>query len=101
VKPQVSDAEILGGAEAAKQAWTEVRGMLQTAVPDATWRLWLEPLEPRGGAGNTLYVAAPEGIRAWTERRYSSLIAEALAEYSGPFDSVCFYVPVESAGAAA
>lgn len=28
---------------------------------------------------DTLYLTAPEGIRAWAERRYSSLIAEALA----------------------
>ncbi len=31
-----------------------------------------------GARGSTLYLTAPDGIRAWVERRYSTLIAEAL-----------------------
>src|SRR4029079_14945680 len=36
----------------------------------------------------TLYLTAPEGVRAWTERRYSSLIAEALAGLDAPLREV-------------
>jgi chromosomal replication initiator protein len=39
----------------------------------------LEPLSLDGVQGGTLFLSAPEGIRAWVERRYSSLIREALA----------------------
>ena len=53
---------------------------LQGSVPESTYRLWLEPLEAAGAEGGTLFLTAPEGIRAWTERRYSSLIAEALRD---------------------
>jgi len=55
-----------------------VRVRLQASVPESTYRLWLEPLEPQGVQGETLFLSAPDGIRAWVERRYSSLIREAL-----------------------
>ncbi len=55
----------------------------RASVPESTYRLWLEPLEAAGAEGDTLYLTAPEGIRAWAERRYSSLIAEALADVDG------------------
>ena len=56
----------------------------ETSVPESTFRLWLEPLEAVGADGDTLYLTAPEGIRAWAERRYSALIAEALADCRPP-----------------
>ena len=42
------------------------------------------------GAGRTLYLGAPEGIRAWVERRYSSLIRDGLAEAGAEFEDVSF-----------
>jgi len=43
------------------------------------------------GAGvDTLHLTAPEGVRAWTERRYSSLIAEALADSGTALKRVSF-----------
>ena len=53
---------------------------LKASVPESTYRLWLEPLEAAGAEGDTLFLTAPEGIRAWSERRYSALIAEALRD---------------------
>jgi chromosomal replication initiator protein len=73
--------------------WRASQERLRTSVPDSTYRLWLEPLEAVGSEGETLYLAAPEGIRAWTERRYSSLIAEALAEIDSPLRQVSFAEP--------
>lgn len=59
--------------------WRDVQRRLRDSVPDSTFRLWLEPLRALAAQGETLYLSAPEGIRAWVERRYSSLIREALA----------------------
>jgi chromosomal replication initiator protein len=79
--------------------WRATRERLKTSVPESTYRLWLEPLEVAGADESTLYLTAPEGIRAWTERRYSSLIAEALAELDSPLEQVSFAEPREAAEA--
>jgi chromosomal replication initiator protein len=70
--------------------WRAIQERLEASVPESTYRLWLEPVEAVGIEGGTLFLTAPEGIRAWTERRYSSLIAEALAELESPLTQVCF-----------
>jgi chromosomal replication initiator protein len=73
-------------------------------VPESTFRLWLQPLRAVGASAETLYLTAPEGIRAWVERRYPALIAEALAEAGTPLRRVAFTSegqgPAEGAGAA-
>jgi chromosomal replication initiator protein len=58
--------------------WNDVQVRLRASVPASTFQLWLEPLKVVGSRSETLLLSAPEGIRAWTERRYSSLIREAL-----------------------
>jgi len=58
--------------------WKDVQARLRASVPASTFQLWLEPLKVAGSRSETLLLSAPEGIRAWTERRYSSLIREAL-----------------------
>ncbi len=60
--------------------WRTARDRLKASVPDSTYRLWLEPLAPAGADEETLYLTAPENVRTWAERRYSSLIAAALRE---------------------
>jgi len=56
-----------------------VRRRLRAAIPTSTYRLWIKPLRPAGTIdSSTLVLSAPEGIRAWAERRYSHLITEAL-----------------------
>jgi chromosomal replication initiator protein len=59
--------------------WRDVQEKLREALPPSTFQLWLEPLKVAGAGAGTLYLLAPDGIRAWTERRYSGLIREALA----------------------
>ncbi|HEX8689183.1 MAG TPA: chromosomal replication initiator protein DnaA [Solirubrobacterales bacterium] len=59
--------------------WRDVQGRLRTAVPESTFKLWLEPLRAIAVQEQTLFLAAPESIRSWVERRYASLIREALA----------------------
>jgi chromosomal replication initiator protein len=73
--------------------WQDVRSRLRASVPPSTFQLWLEPLEAVGAQGERLYLAAPDGIRAWTERRYSSLIREALVGAGSPFSEVAFVAP--------
>lgn len=70
--------------------WREVQGQLKASVPSSTFKLWLEPLQPVGTQGSTLYVAAPGVIQAWVERRYSSLIREALARCGSDLTEVIF-----------
>ena len=76
--------------------WQAVTERLRVSVPDATFRLWLEPLRAAAAQGDTLYVKAPDGIRAWVERRYAALISQALTQVTAEFREVSF-APLESA----
>ena len=80
--------------------WRATQERLRGSVPESTFRLWLEPLKAVGADGDTLYLKRPEGIRAWAERRYSSLIAEALADSGTDADQVSFAAPRGEAGGA-
>jgi chromosomal replication initiator protein len=80
--------------------WRDVQARLRASVPESTFKLWLEPLRAVGAQGGALYLTAPEGIRAWVQRRYSSLIREALVAAGAPLREVSFTSPQgESAGA--
>jgi chromosomal replication initiator protein len=70
--------------------WQATQEKLRASVPESTFRLWLEPLQAVGADADTLYLTAPEGIRAWAERRYSGLIAAALADTDTPLRRVAF-----------
>jgi chromosomal replication initiator protein len=70
--------------------WRATQDRLRASVPESTFRLWLEPLRPVGADADTLYLTGPEGIRAWAERRYSSLIGQALAGSGTPLRRVSF-----------
>jgi chromosomal replication initiator protein len=74
--------------------WRATQERLKASVPESTYRLWLEPLEAAGADGETLYLAGPEGVGAWSERRYSALIAEALAKLDSPLRRVSFAAAV-------
>ncbi|HET7054087.1 MAG TPA: chromosomal replication initiator protein DnaA [Solirubrobacterales bacterium] len=70
--------------------WEEVRRRLRGAVPSSTFDIWLDPLRPVGSQGSTLYLSAPEGIQTWVERRYSSLLREALEGAGSSLTDVAF-----------
>lgn len=70
--------------------WRAAQERLEASVPESTYRLWLEPLEAIAAEEDTLFLTAPEGIRAWTERRYSSLIEEALRDLGSDLLQVSF-----------
>ena len=70
--------------------WGDVQARLRAAVPESTYKLWLEPLRPVGVQGATLLLTAPDGVRSWVERRYSVLIREALAGTGAGLEEVGF-----------
>jgi chromosomal replication initiator protein len=72
--------------------WREAKQRLRSSVPESTFKLWLEPLEAAGRRGEALYLSAPDGVRAWVERRYSSFIREAL-DGAGGLTEVSFSSP--------
>jgi chromosomal replication initiator protein len=72
-----------------------VQERLRSSVPESTYHLWLEPLEAVGAEEETIFLAGPESIRAWSERRYSSLICEALRDVGAPFEQVSFAEPAQ------
>ncbi len=84
------------GTDDIGEVWEGVRERLQASVPQSTFRMWMEPLRPAGGRGDTLHVVAPEGIRNWVERRYAGLIEETLASVSA-YRRVSFGGPPEAA----
>jgi chromosomal replication initiator protein len=79
--------------------WRATQERLRASVPDSTYRLWLEPLKAVGSDVETLYLSAPEGIRAWAERRYTALIVAALADSGTALRQVSF-ADVEPGGGA-
>jgi chromosomal replication initiator protein len=79
--------------------WEAVSERLRASVPDATFRLWLEPLRATSAQGDTLYINAPEGIRAWVERRYATLINQALDQVAAGLHEVSFAPPQADAAA--
>jgi chromosomal replication initiator protein len=73
--------------------WRATRKRLEASVPESTYRLWLKPLEAAGVEGDTLFLTGPENVRAWSERRYSSLISEALRDGGAGLERVSFAEP--------
>ncbi|HEU4906072.1 MAG TPA: chromosomal replication initiator protein DnaA [Solirubrobacterales bacterium] len=73
--------------------WEAVRQRLRAAVPDSTFKIWLEPVRVVGAQGTTLYLSAPEGIRTWVERRYAALLREALDALGSPLSEIAFSEP--------
>jgi chromosomal replication initiator protein len=67
-----------------KALWQDVQARLRSSVPESTFALWLAPLQPTAVRGDTLYLSAPDDVRAWAERRYSTLIREAVVAAGGP-----------------
>ena len=58
--------------------WDAVRAELRRDVTDFTFHIWLEPLEPAGMDGGTLYVRAPAHIRSWVQDRYVRVVRAAV-----------------------
>jgi chromosomal replication initiator protein len=70
--------------------WSRVREQLRTTLPNSTFRLWLEPLRVVSAQGPVLFVAAPEAVRAWVERRYSGQLLDAVHAEAPSLTEVVF-----------
>lgn len=70
--------------------WQAVRELLAAALPEMTFKMWIEPLQAASTHGDTLYLTAPDGIRTWVERRYGKLIADALSQATPALREVSF-----------
>ena len=73
--------------------WERVRGDLRASLPPSTFKLWLEPLQAVSAQGHTLYLTAPDSVRAWVERRYARTLTEALARHTGESTEVVLVPP--------
>ena len=71
-------------ASALDDLWPAVRRHLRTAVPDAVFRLWLEPLRPRALSDHVLTLEAPDHVRRWASDRFSRTLDDAAAAVIGP-----------------
>jgi chromosomal replication initiator protein len=70
--------------------WEDIQQRLRTAVPESTFKIWLEPVRAIGAQGTTLYLGAPEGIQTWVQRRYAPLIREALEQAGSGLTEIAF-----------
>jgi chromosomal replication initiator protein len=71
-------------AEELVTSWNRIRSELRQAVTDATWNLWLEPLEPRELVGAVLLVDAPDNVRSFVGDRFGRLLQACAAAVLGP-----------------
>jgi chromosomal replication initiator protein len=85
--PLPGDTEPPPRAAALGAQWAEVERVLRREVTDFTFHIWLEPLEPVGHVGGTLFLRAPDHIRTWVEDSFLPLLRSA-AETSGAARSV-------------
>jgi chromosomal replication initiator protein len=73
--------------------WERVRGDLRASLPPSTFKLWLEPLQAVSAQDRTLYLTAPDSVRAWVERRYERVLTEALARHTGEATRIVLVAP--------
>ncbi|MEA2352889.1 MAG: chromosomal replication initiator protein [Thermoleophilaceae bacterium] len=68
-------------------AWDRLSRELRREVTDFTFHIWLEPLEPVGHVGGTLFLRAPDHIRTWVEDSFLPVLRRAAAN-AGVAESV-------------
>ena len=81
-------------------SWCRVRAELRTAVGDATWHLYLEPLTARHFDGTTLVLSAAEEHRSWVTERFGRLLARCAQRALGEAVNVVVAGPEDPAGLA-
>jgi chromosomal replication initiator protein len=68
--------------------WKRVTQELRAGVPPSTFDLWLAPLRPVCASGSTLRISASRSTKAWVERRYATLLEQALSALACGLDRV-------------
>lgn len=77
--------------------WAAALVQVRRSLPESTFQMWIEPLSPAAFQAGTVFISAPARIRAWVERRYSVLIADALSRELGSPVSVSLASPPQTA----
>jgi chromosomal replication initiator protein len=87
--------------ESLEQAWPQIRAHLRRAVPESTYDLWLEPLQPLDLTPDALVLGAPdERRRSWATGRFGEILRESAASVLGPHVRVEVVVAGADASAA-
>jgi len=68
--------------------WAEIQAELRRALPEATYDMWLAPLEPLAIEEDTLVVAAPAALRTWVSERFGRVLQACAAVVIGPAATV-------------
>lgn len=79
----------------ASSSWARAREYLARSLPESTFRMWIEPVEPVALRGGTFFLTGPEAVSTWVKRRYEGLIVKAL-EVSGQTISGISFESVET-----
>jgi hypothetical protein len=88
--PSLDLTAIRDGLPELQPAWQAAVVGIQQAVGNGTFGAWIEPLRPVGLLAGVAYFTGPENVRPWAERRYSSLLAEALEDAGLADVRICF-----------
>lgn len=75
------------------QAWNRALQEVRRSLPESTFEIWIAPLSLAGYRAGTVFLKAPERIRAWVEMRYAGLLADALSRALGRALSVSLEPP--------
>jgi chromosomal replication initiator protein len=67
-----------------EHTWSRIQSELQAAVDGATYRIWLEPLEPLRFDGSVLTVQAPPQACGWIRDRFGRLLQACAAAALDP-----------------
>ncbi len=78
------------------QIWNSVREELRATLPASAFQHWLEPLRAVGAQGGRLYVAGPDRVREWFQRRYSDTATEVLRRRAPGFSEIAFAQPASA-----
>src|SRR6476619_5499468 len=81
--PERSRAPLPASAEPI-DSWSRVDRELRAAVPEAAYRIYLEPLRPLDFAGGVLRVAAPPATHRWVIDRFGRVLQACAAAALGP-----------------
>src|SRR5690349_13428030 len=79
-------------------SWSRVDRELRAAVPEAAYRIYLEPLRPIELEGRVLRVAAPASRHRWVIDRFGRVLQTCAAAALGPDIEVMSFRPTPPAG---
>ena len=88
--PETGNNSDYSGHKPVSDLWSSVRSQLSASLPESTYRMWLAPLRPVSRRGNTLFLEAPESVRAWVEKRYSDLILHSVSKVESSITAISF-----------